>query len=146
MKSRSRLVLMLSTLTCLLVAAGSAHAQGGPPYDLTGTWRFVALDTQQSFCDGSSSQEVVSGPVLITQADEFLSLTFPDPPNNQVFEGRTSSFFIGAENNTAEAITVLTGTITQDANRISGNLVFYDRNPCPDAETGSARFILIRVN
>jgi hypothetical protein len=142
MRIRSRFAASLA-FTCLIMVTGSVHA--GPAYDLTGTWRLVALDLQQSFCDGSSSQEVVATPVSVTQTDDLVTLTIPDPPDNQILMGRTSSFFIGADSNTADQISVLSGAVDPDANRISGNLVFYDKHGCPDAETGSARFIMTRL-
>jgi hypothetical protein len=143
MRVHSALVLPIAAAWCLGAPAAIA---GGPAYDLTGTWRYSALDVQQSFCDGSSSQEPVTGIVLITQAGEFITLTFPDPPESQVLEGRTSSFFLAAELNTADQATILSGTVAASANRINGSLLFFDRHPCPDAETGSARFVLTRLN
>ena len=61
------------------------------------------------------------------------------------FQGRTSNFFLALESNTAEATTVINGTVSPDANRITGTLVFYDKGACPDAETGSARYQMTRI-
>jgi len=134
----------LGAFAVTLCVAASAHG-GGPTYDLTGNWRLVALDVQQSFCDGSQTQDFVSAVVNLTQADEFLTLIIPDPPQNQIFQGRTSSFFLALESNTAEETTVINGTVSPDATRITGTLVFYDKGNCPGAETGSARYQMTRI-
>ncbi len=135
-----RLRYVVAALLCTFSTAAAAQT-----YDLSGLWRFAGLESLQSFCDGSSSEEVITGPLQIVQTGESVTLTFPDPPGSQVFQGRTSMFVLGAESGTPEAITVLTGTVANDANRITGTLVFFDLNACPDAEAGSARFVLTRV-
>jgi hypothetical protein len=144
MKNRSGSCLSLFVATAALAAA--AADAGAPTYDLSGTWRLNAVNIERSFCDGSSSQTPQTGIVLITQSGEDLTLTLLDPPDNQVFQGRTSSFFLGVEQDTGDAVTVITGSISPDATRINGSLVFLDRHPCPEAETGSATFRLTRIN
>jgi hypothetical protein len=79
-------------------------------------------------------------------AGEDLTLTLLDPRDNQVFQGRTSSFVLGLEQDTAESITVITGSISADATRINGSLVFVDRHSCPDADAGTVSFKLTRIN
>lgn len=145
MINRTWMTRLLGAVAAMLCLAVSAHGSG-TTYDLTGAWRLVALDNQQSFCDGSQTQEVVVIIVGVTQVDEFLTLVIPDPPNNQVFQGRTSNFFLALESNTPEATTVINGTVSPDATRISGTLVFYDKGGCPGAETGASRYQMTKIN
>ncbi len=144
MSHRTWIVRTLSALGVTLCLVGSAQG-GGPAYDLTGNWRLVALETEQSFCDGGQTQEVGSFVVHLSQAGEFITMIVPDPEGNEIFQGRTSNFFLALESNTAEATALINGTVSQDANRITGYAVLYDKDACPDAETGWARYQMTRI-
>ena len=105
---------------------------------------FRAIDVQRSFCDGSISREDIEIEISIIQAGDEITMVFPDEPEDQIFEGRTSKYFIGAESNEESQVTVLSGGISQNANSIFGTIVFFDKHECPDAETGSARYVIYR--
>ena len=130
----------LAVVALSLLLSTTASAQ--PAYDLTGAWLLIGNDVQQSFCDGSSSQELIAVLALVEQDGESVTMTIAD---ENVLTGRTSGFFVAVEELGADASTVLTGAVSADANWITGTLVFFDKHPCPDAETGQTRFVLIRI-
>ena len=129
-----------SVLALSLLLSTTAVAQVA--YDLTGAWLLVGRDVQQSFCNGTVSQEMISVVVRVEQIGESVTMVIP---GQNAFTGRTSGNFVAVEEVRADATTVLTGAVSVDANRITGTLVFFDKHPCPDAETGQAKFALIRV-
>lgn len=146
MKKRLLISLFLTVLISIFVLGNTVNAdQVNPQYDLTGTWTLRALDVQRSFCDGSVSREKIEFEISLTQSGDEITMVFPDEPDDQIFEGRTSNYFIGAESNDQWQVTVLSGRISQNANRIFGTIVFFDKHECPDAETGSARYLLYRT-
>jgi hypothetical protein len=146
MKTRLLTSLLLIALTSLFISGNAVNAdQVNTPYDLTGTWVWRALDVQRSFCDGSVSREPVEFEINIIQSGDEITMVIPDEPDIQIFEGRTSNHSIGVESNDQWQVTVLSGRVSQDANKIFGNIVFFDKHECPDAETGWARYVLSRI-
>jgi hypothetical protein len=146
MKTRLLTSLLLIALTSLFISGNAVNAdQVNTPYDLTGTWVSRLLDVQRSFCDGSVSREMVEIEINIVQSGDEITMVFLDESDAQIFEGRTSNYSIGVESNDQWQVTVLSGRVSQDANKIFGNIVFFDKHECPDAETGWARYVLSRI-
>jgi hypothetical protein len=141
-------LLSLVPIFFVLIAIGNAvnAQQVDTPYDLTGTWILRAIDVQRSFCDGSIMRDKVELEVDIIQSESDITLVFVDDLEEQIFEGRTSNYFIGAESNDESQVTVLSGKISKHANLIVGTIVFFDKHECPEAETGAARFRLVRTS
>jgi len=147
MKARRFVSLLLVILTYILVSGSVVMA--GPasgPYDLTGTWQFQARDVERSFCDGALYRESIKMEVEVTQNLEELTMIFPDDPEPQTFFGRTSKYVIGAESVDGDQTTVLSGRISQTGDKISGKIAFFDKNECPDAETGYASFAMTKIS
>lgn len=136
----SRLLTTFITMTAIGTAAY------GQAIDLTGTWELRVNDVQRSFCDGSVVRESVILQISITQdAADAVKITIPGDMEEQIFLGRTSNHFLAAESADLDQTTVLTGNVSNDGRRVSGTLVFFDKHPCPEAETGASRYRMVRV-
>lgn len=147
MKTRLRTSIMLVAFIFLFGFATAVHAeQVTPPYDLSGTWVLRAVSVDRSFCDGSFSREMADIEISIIQSGDEISMAFSDETDDQIFVGRTSNYLIGAESNDSWQVTVLTGKIAQNASRIVGSIVFFDKHECPDAETGWARYVMNKID
>ena len=130
----------IAIVALAVLLAAKANAQ--PAYDLTGTWILAGNDVQNSFCDGSSSVEPVVTPVIVVQNGETTVMVVP---GESFLTGRTANRFVAVEEIDENATTVLTGTVLENADRITGTLVFFDKHACPEAETGQTRFVMFRV-
>ena len=104
------------------------------------------MDVQLSFCNGSKTKEKVELDVTIIQTGSDITLVLLDELEDQYFEGRTSNFSIGVESNDDSQVTVLYGEVKKNANQIVGNIVFIDKHECPEANTGEAKFRLVRTS
>ncbi len=134
--------LLTTALISFFLLTNPARAEDGLGYDLSGKWVFRGLDVQCSFCDGSSWGENVEFDISISQTGDEIRMVF----GGDVFEGRTSGYFLGAEIIGQTATTVITGRVSEDADKVTGSIVFYDKNECPNAETGSAEYVLYRAS
>jgi len=146
MRTRLLTSFLLIALTFIFVSGNVVNAeQVNTPYDLTGTWTMRATDVQYSFCDGSISREKVEIEINIIQLGDEIAMFFPDEPDDQIFEGRTSNYFIGAKSDDQWQTTALSGRVSQDTNKIRSKIVFFDKHECPEAETGWARYVMHRT-
>ena len=101
---------------------------------------FCIRSEEQSFCDGSVSKENIAIEIPIVQTGDNITITFPDDPEDQVFEGRSSNRSVGAWDYDGNQITILSASISDDYNSMRGYITFSDKHECPNAETGTAQF------
>ena len=114
------------------------------PYDLTGDWIGTGKDVQKPFCGGDTTKEEGEIEVSIVQSGDDVTMIIPDDSDEQILFGRTSNHFIAVESSDQNQVTVFSGNVTEDANKIIGNIIFFDKHACPDAETGKNKLVFRR--
>ena len=107
---------------------------------LNTNWMFCIRSEEKSFCDDSVSKENIAMEIPIVQTGDNITITFPNVPEDQVLEGRSSNRSVGAWDHDGNQITILSAIISDDYNKMCGHITFSDIHECPDAGTGTAQF------
>ncbi len=146
MKKRLITSLLLILIISIFVLGNTVKAdQISPMYDLTGTWELRGLSVELSRCNDPVSIEMIELEISITQSGNEITMIFPDEPSNQSFEGFTSIRSLVSISSDESQMTVLMGSVSLNANRIFGNIIFFDKHECPDAEIGWTGYVLNRI-